>query len=159
VTPFRIRSETRDWFREFRGGGKPFKTDFDAFYFCFIAGIASGNKNTAVAVSDTDELVAYFPDRYASRGRLLVALFLTRELQELGVTMAERNAVHTNIARLVDPGAPNYLSDDGVREFNRWSWGGFDVLLSQFDDRPRSLDSFLRAFKRIIDAQLGSLSA
>jgi hypothetical protein len=151
VTPFRIRKDAKNWFRDLRA--TEFKTDFDAFYFCFIAGITTGNKDTNITVSDTDELVAYFPDRYRSRGRLLVALFLTRELRERGVGMGEREAVHAKIELLVDPTAPNHLTDEGVREFNKYSWGGYEVLLSKFYDRPRTLDSFLREFKRMIDEQ------
>jgi hypothetical protein len=147
--PFRIRENARGWFKELRDE-KLFRTDFDAFYFCFMAGIAMRRKQT-VPSEETAELVYYFPDRYAMRSKLLVALFLTRELQELGVTMSEKGAVHAAIAGLVNPEAQNHLSDTGVREFNRYAHGGYDVLLDWYDDRPRSLDTFLLVFKQRID--------
>jgi hypothetical protein len=150
--PFRIRESARTWFKELRDE-KMFKTDFDSFYFCFMAGVAKRQKQ-AVPTEETAELVEYFPDRYGMRSKLLVALFLTRELQELGVTMAEKGAVHAAIASLVDPSSRNHLSDDGVREFNKYCHGGFDVLLDWYDDRPRALDTFLIAFKQRIDAAL-----
>ncbi|MGH3715980.1 MAG: hypothetical protein ACRDT4_21340 [Micromonosporaceae bacterium] len=157
MQPFRIRQDARNWFKELRDKEKTLKTDFDSFYFCFIAGIAMKRKQP-VPSDETAELVAYFPDRYAGRGRLLVALFLSQELDQLGVTMAEKKAVHSAVASLVNPEAPNYLSDDGVREFNRYAHGGYDVLLDWFDDKPRSLDTFVRAFKQRIDAALASTS-
>jgi hypothetical protein len=151
MQPFRIRENARDWFKDLRA--KSFKTDFDSFYFCFIAGITAKRKQS-VPLDDTAELVSYFPDRYSGRGKLLVALFLTRELEQLGVTMSEKHAVHSAIAKLVSPETPNFLSDDGVREFNRYAYGGYEVLLDWYDDRPRSLETFLRTFKRKVDGIL-----
>jgi hypothetical protein len=150
--PFRIRENARSWFKELRDE-KMFRTDFDSFYFCFIAGVAVRRKQS-ISSEETAELVDYFPDRYAMRSKLLVALFLTRELQELGVIMSEKGAVHAAIAGLVSPDAQNHLSDSGVREFNRYAHGGFDVLLDWYDERPRSLDTFLLVFKQRIDAAL-----
>jgi hypothetical protein len=153
VAPFRIRIDARDWFRDLRDVEKSFRTDFDAFYFCFIAGVSSGQKQSATS-AETAELVDNFPDRYGGRGKLLVALFLAQELHEFGILVQDKRAVHTAVARLVNPTAPNHLSDEGVRQFNKYAHGGFDVLLDWFDDRPRSLDSFLRLFKRRMDSVL-----
>ena len=80
-----------------------------------------------------------------------MALFLSRELEELGVDMSEKKTVHAVISRLVKPEAPNYLSEDGGAEFNKYAHGGFKVLLDWFDDRPRLMDTFLRAFKMHVD--------
>ncbi|QKG23902.1 hypothetical protein ACTIVE_5545 [Actinomadura verrucosospora] len=156
MQPFRIRYDARNWFRDLRDKEKAFSTDFDSFYFCFMAGITMSQKKQ-VPVSDTAELIANFPEKYSGRGRLLVGLFLTRELEELGVTMDEKRAVHRAISSLVSPDAPNYLSDDGVREFNKYAHGGFDVLMDWFDDRPRTIDHFVRAYKRHVDTKLRSL--
>ena len=145
---FAIRKEARNWFRDIR---TDLAVDFDAFYFCFIAGIAAKRKKDVLA-AETATLVENFPGPYKNRGRLLIGLFLSRELDYLGVAMTEKKAVHGAISRLVQPEAPNYLSDDGVREFNKYAHGGYEVLLEWFDDRPRSLDTFLRAFKRKVDS-------
>ena len=149
MQPFRLRLDARQWFKDLRDQGV-FKIEFDAFYFCFIAGVIARRKES-VPSEETAELVAYFPDRYRSRGKLLVGLFLKSELELLGVSMDERLEVHSTIAQLVTPEAQNYLSDEGVREFNRYAHGGYDQLIEWFEDRPRSLETFLRAFKRRID--------
>jgi len=145
---FRIRKDARDWFRDIRGD---LALDFDAFYFCFIAGISERRKKDATT-GETAELVENFPGAYKSRGRLLVGLFLSRELEYLGVGMNEKKTVHSEIARLVQPEAPNYLSDEGVKEFNKYSYGGYEVLLDWFDDRPRSLETFLRSFRQSVES-------
>lgn len=152
---FAIRKDARDWFKDVRGDlvalpGTVSAPDFDAFYFCFIAGITTIRKKD-ISTAETAALVDNFPGPYRNRGRLLIALFLSRELDYLGVTMKEKKAVHAAISRLVDPDATNHLSDDGVREFNKYAHGGYDVLLDWFDDRPRSLETFLRGFRRKID--------
>ena len=146
---FAIRKDARDWFRDIRGD---LELDFDAFYFCFIAGITAipPRKKDVLAV-DTAALVDNFPGPYRNRGRLLVALFLSRELDYLGISMTEKKSVHAAISHLVQPEATNYLSDDGVKEFNKYAHGGYEVLLEWFDDRPRSLETFLRTFKRKVD--------
>ena len=149
MQPFRLRLEARQWFKELRDQ-KAIKTDFDAFYFCFIAGVTTKRKEAA-SPEETAELVAYFPDRYSSRGKLLLGLFLKSELEVLGVSMDERRDVYSTISRLVTPEAPNYLSVEGVREFNKYAHGGYDQLIEWFGDKPRSLETFLRGFKLKID--------
>ena len=159
---FRIRRDARDWFRDIQPNlialpGTPSAPDFDAFYFCFIAGITAMRKKD-VPTSDTAELVENFPGPYRSRGRYLVSLFLFTELEYLGVTLDEKSTVHAEISRLVHPSAQNHLSDEGVREFNKYAHGGYEVLLDWFDDRPRALETFVRSFrKRVHDASRPNL--
>lgn len=150
MQPFRIRLDARDWFRDLRDQ-KVFKVDFDAFYFCFMAGTTMKRKET-IAQDETAELVDYFPEPYRSRGKLLVGWFLTREIELLGVSMSERRDVHAAISQLVTPESPSFLTADGVKEFNRYAHGGFEQLVEWFDDRPRNLETFVRGFKRKIDA-------
>lgn len=154
MQPFRLRLDARQWFKDLRDQ-KVFKTDFDAFYFCFVSGITMKRKE-AIPQDETAELVSYFPDRYQTRGKILVGLFLKTELELLGVSMDERREVHSTIARLVTPEAPNHLSDEGVREFNKYAHGGYEQLIEWFEDRPRSLETFLRSFKRRIDSEVSN---
>src|SRR5262245_26302550 len=141
---FAIRKDAREWFRDIRAD---MKLDFDAYYFCFMAGVSAtpGRKKDA-AGGDVAALVDTFPGAYSGRGRVMVALFLAKELDYLGVALQEKHAVHQAIARLVDTDAANHLSAEGVSEFNRYAHGGFEVLLEWFEDRPRALDTFLRTF-------------
>ena len=152
---FFIRKEARGWFQNIRSEfsalpGARAAPDFDAFYFCFIAGVAA-NRKESLPQEATAQLVPGFPEAYKSRGSLLVSLFLSRELKSRGVDPTERQRVRDVLSELVHPQAANFLSDEGVREFNKYSFGGFDVLLDWFDDRPTSLETFLRTFKRRID--------
>jgi hypothetical protein len=155
MQPFRLRKEALTWFKDLFDRNE-FKINFDAFYFCFMAGIAEGRKATATA-EEAPELVDYFPEGYNHhRAKTMVALFLTKELEQLGVKMEEKRSVHSAIAALVSPETLTHLSDDGMREFNKYAHGGFEVLSEWFDDRPRSLETFLRAFKRQLDGRMNA---
>jgi len=68
----------------------------------------------------------------------------------------EKRDVHAAIAKLVDYSSLSKLSADGVTQFNQYAHGGFEVLTEWFDDRPRSLETFLRAFKLKLDDSLTS---
>ena len=47
--------------------------------------------------------------------------------------MDEGYKVHLEIAKLIDPTAPNRLYDGGVCLFDQYSHGGCEVLLEWFD--------------------------
>ncbi len=158
MQPFRIREDALAWFKDLYDR-KEFRINFDAFYFCFVAGIASRRK-LSFPQDETPELINYFPDGYNGiRAQTLISLFLKTELNELGVAMGEKGEkrdVHAAIARLVDYSSLSKLSDEGVSQFNQYAHGGFEALTEWFDDRPRSLETFLRAFKVKLDDALAS---
>lgn len=119
--------------------------DFDVYHLCFMAGLATGQKADA-SHADTTELVDTFPGVFRARGRLLVAAFLAREVRAHGISTTDRAALHQTISELVDPLSPSHLSEPGMKEFNRYSYGGFDLLTEWFDDRPRAIETFLPAY-------------
>jgi len=127
--------------------------EFDSYYFCLMAGLAAGRKKE-LPLSATDEIVQYFPGNYTGKGKLIVALFLKRELDALGMRLDERKAVHETIAKLVAPDSLSCLSPEGEKQLNGYAHGGFDVLLEWFDDRPRTLEAFLPLYKRYLSASL-----
>lgn len=144
---FRLRKSTRDWFKEI---SSEFSLDFDMYYLCLMAGLATGRKEEA-SQADTTDLVNDFPGNYRSKGRLITALFLSQELKELGIKLSERVALHSAIQGLVDPLSSAHLSEMGMKELNKYSFGGFDVLTEWFDDRPRTIETFLPLYKRYLD--------
>jgi hypothetical protein len=147
---FRLRKDARRWFRHVEGS---LPLEFDAFYFCLLAGLAAGRK-ADVPTNETTELVDYFPGEYKSRGRLIVALLLSRELRALGIELAERALLHQEIQKLIDPLSMSHLSELGMKEANRYAYGGYEVLTEWFDDPPQHIDTFLLLFaRRIGDAE------
>ena len=151
--PFRLRKDARAWFKDIEPQLKSEAPQFDLYYFCLMAGIASGRKADAVS-EEAPEFIDYFPGEFRNRGRLIIAWFLARELKSLGITMHERSQIHGAINKLVDPRSSSQLSDAGMREINRYAAGGFDVLTETFEQRPIRLDVFLLSIAVLVDKQL-----
>ena len=153
--PFRLSKDAREWFRDIEDG---FDLDFDIYYLCLMAGLATGKKGS-VPTTQAPELVDYFPVAYQSKGRVIVALFLSKELEALGISMSERDQVYGQIARMVDPLTQSGLSHRGMEEMNRYSYGGFDVLANEwFEDRPRIIEAFLPLYKEKIKSKIPTIT-
>lgn len=145
--PFRLRKDARDWFKRVAGD---LELDFDMYYFCLMAGMAAGRK-ADVPFDQTTELVDNFPQKYISNQRLIVGLFLAREIECMGIDFANRDLMYKQIHDLVDINTSHMLSDAGMREINRFSYGGLAVLMERFEDPPVSLETFLPAFQRTVN--------
>jgi hypothetical protein len=152
---FRLSNEAKHWFAELRRNRAGFDMDFDAYYFCLLAGIIS-NRKADVPTTESTELVDHFPGRYRSRGKLLIALFLARQLASAGVAMEEKSAVHSVVSELVDPSTASNLSSTGQAEFNRFAFGGLGVLREWFLDRPERSHVFIRRFMEKLDEAIAS---
>ena len=144
--PFQLRDGTRDWFKHIE---EDFDLAFDMYYFCLIAGLLEG-KRKKVSSDQTSELVSNFPGDYQEKSRYIIALYLSRELQSLGVNFSDREMLHNQISRLIDSMKPSRLSAEGMRRMNEYSHGGLDVIKEWFDEKPRSIESFLPHYRNKI---------
>ena len=150
MLPFRLSKNAHKWFRGLERGFNSEAPMYEVFYFCAMAGLAARRKSE-IPSAETTELVNYFPGEYRAKGRLIVALFLSREIHALGIKTTERKALHAAVADLVHPLSPSYLSEAGVKELNKYSHGGFDVLAEEFANPPQAIETFLPLFKQFID--------
>lgn len=148
--PFRLRKDARQWFK---GIEKQLDLGFDIYYFCLMAGLATGRKKE-VTQAETTDLVNEFPGAYRPKGRIIIALFLTRELKSLGIKLTEKRAIHAAIRGLVEPLSSSHLSDGGMKELNKYAFGGFEVLTEWFQERPRTVETFLPLYKQYLDSAL-----
>lgn len=121
------------------------------YYLCLMAGLAGSYAIDNVTTADTTELVDNFPGEYREKGRLIIGFFLSRELKRLGIGLTEREALHTAISGLVDPQTPSRLSDAGMKQMNQYGYGGFELLATHFDDKPRHLETFLPMYAQMIE--------
>src|SRR5260221_11489163 len=113
IMPFRLHNESRKWFKDIqrRLGSAPL---FDMYYFCLLAGLSENRLAAETKDTETSELVDNFPGEYLSRGRLIIALFIKRELRRQGIQLSERPAVNRAIGRLVDPNSSCRLRLEGM---------------------------------------------
>jgi hypothetical protein len=144
--PFQLRLATRDWFRHIEDD---FDLAFDMYYFCLVAGLVEGER-TAVDNHKKSELVSRFPGDYQEKSRYIIALYLSRELQSLGVDFTDRKTLHNQISSLIDSMRPSRLSPEGMRRMNQYSYGGLDVVKEWFEEKPRSLEEFLPHYYRYL---------
>jgi hypothetical protein len=154
MADFRILKDARPWFKDLYSKEEGLVIDFEIYYFCLMAGLATGKKRSDLTTTDTTDLVQHFPGRYKERGKIIVSLFLARYLASLGVTLTDKKTAHNQISKLISPTSPNYLSDDGMKELNKYAAAGYDEIIGWFEDRPRTLESFLRTFALKIATQV-----
>ncbi len=158
MADFRILRDARPWFKDLYSKEEGFVIDFEVYYFCLMAGLASGKKRSDITTSETTELVSHFPGRYKEKGKVIVALFLARYLSSLGVNLTDKKTAHNQISRLISPTSPNYLSDEGMKEMNKYAAAGYDEIVGWFEDRPRTLEAFLRTFATRIESHVEPIS-
>ncbi len=144
---FKIRNTAKEWFKHIRKKDG-LETDFDVYYFCLMAGLVANQKEMP---KDVTEFIDYFPGNYNNSGKLLVSLLLKTELDRLGVDLSEKKNVREVIKRLVSTNTRTYLSDEGMKLMDSYSYAGFDVIREAFHtDPPRSLEIFLPRMKNLL---------
>ncbi len=142
---FKLRNDAKRWFKKIRDKkDNSFNVEFDSYYFCLISGLLTEDQ-TDVLSSDLTEFIDYFPDKYKNKGKVLIGLFLSKELRKMGVSFEEKTQVHSIVSKLIDPQSHNYLSEEGMKQFNRYANAGFDMLSDNID-KPETLEDFLVAF-------------
>ena len=141
---FRINKSARDqWFKDI---SNEFSIDFDIYYLCLLPGIVSRRK-LELPNSQTVELIRGFPDLYREQSRIIVSLFLDAELNELGIDFTNKGEVHKAIGSYVNATSQTYLTATGEEQLNQYAHGGFELIASWFDDRPRWFLNFVKTYR------------
>lgn len=144
---FKIRNSAKEWFKYIRKKDG-LETDYDVYYFCLMAGLAANQKESPTDVTD---FIDYFPDDYKNSSKLIVSLLIKTELDRLGVDLSEKKNVREVVKRLVSTNTGTYLSNEGIKLMDSYSYAGFDVIKEAFhNDKPRSLEIFLPRFIKIL---------
>jgi hypothetical protein len=149
---FRMRNDARSWFKQI-ADFEHFKTDFDQYYLCLMAGLAAGRSNES---GTTTEMVENFVEDYKEASRFLIGLLVMAELKKAGIEIFERDAVRDMFRRLVDPHSPNQLTDEGMRRMNAYASGGYDYLSEQRETRPFSGEEFIRDYVQLVAQALAA---
>ncbi len=147
--PFRLREDAERWFKEL-DGKEPAKTKFDLYYFCLVAGLASGRTSDPSAFG-AREIIDEFIQDYQPAQNLLIGLLVTAEVRLSGMDLSEKAAVRGVFKRLVTPGSKTQLTDEGMRCMNAYASGGYDYLAESRDSAPASPEEFIRDFVGLVD--------
>ena len=147
---FELRQDAKQWFKAFDRDIKQKNIIlFDLYYYCLIPGFITKRRNIDISPNEVDELFRDFPSVFRPRGELLVGLLINTELSRIGIDLKERTSVYSTISELVVT-SPPYLSNEGVKRMNEYAHGGFDVLCENIDERPRSIETFVRKYHKLI---------
>lgn len=151
---FRLRTDAEKWFSEIE---RDFAYKFDAYYFCLMAGYAAVRRS-ALTSADKPAFVDDFPGEYKLQQNLLLGGLVDAELHDLlgrGITVSDKPVVEKAVSRLLTAsGASTHLStgaDGGAARMNEYASGGFDVLSERLD-KPRKLETFLRAYAKLVSS-------
>lgn len=144
---FRLPIEAETWFNEIR---ENLDFDFDVYYFCLMAGLSKGRKESFQS-SEAKDLVRDFPQGYRSESRIITALFLKKELDKMGVELDDRSLVHDTIRKFIDTSSISNLSEEGRKEMNKYAFGGIKVLKDEFQEKPRTIELFLIRFANMFE--------
>jgi len=145
---FMLRKDARKWFEKVREKA-PWKTDFDSYYFCLMAGLGSGKKST-IPAAELAELIDYFPEDFKKHQNIIIALFLKVEIRKDGIGVKERSAVNEAIRKRVRVRSETGLSSKGMSELNRYAHAGFEIIRDWFGDRPYELETFISIYTKNI---------
>lgn len=146
--PFRLREDAEQWFAAL-DGKEPAKTKFDLYYFCLIAGLASGRTSDATGLG-AREIIDEFIQDYQPAQHLLIGLLVAAEVRRGGIDLDEKEAVRMVFRRLVTPGSKTQLTDEGMRCLNAYASGGYDFLAESRETAPTSPEELLRDFIGLI---------
>lgn len=142
--PFRLREDAEWWFAAL-DRKEPAKTKFDLYYFCLMAGLASGRMSNAAGLG-AREIIDEFIQDYQPAQRLLIGLLVAAEVRRGGIDFDEKEAVRAVFGRLVTPESKTQLTDEGMRCMNAYASGGYDFLSESRDAAPASPEEFIRDF-------------
>ena len=155
MASFRLRIDAEKWFSEIERSPH-IRSKFDLYYFCLLAGFASGRSNeTQLTGAGSKEFVDYFIDDFKPASRLLIGLLVIAEMKYKGIDIGEKAAVRTLFKTLVDANnGSNNLTDEGMRRMNAYASGGFEYLSEKRDTKPYSVEEFLRDYVALVGEPL-----
>jgi hypothetical protein len=156
---FRLRTDAEKWFSEIE---KDLGFKFDAYYYCLMAGFTAVRRSS-LGAADKPAFVDDFPGDYKLQQNLLLGGLVDCDLRDRSISVTDKAAVQKVVAELLTAsGASTHLSSAGAARMNEYASGGFDVLFERMVDKPRKLETFLRAYAKLIselEAERGEVDA
>ncbi len=148
---FKIRNDAEKWFSEIERSAH-IRSKFDLYYFCLMAGFASGRSSEVGLVgTGSKEFIDYFIDDYKAASRLLIGLLVVAEMNYKGIDVTEKSSVRALFKQLVDASnGNNHLTEEGMKRMNCYASGGFEYLAERRDTKPYSSEEFLRDYVALI---------
>ena len=147
---FRLRTDAQSWFSKI-ADTPPFRTKFDVYYLCLLAGLVSGRATELTGAGNpATDLVEKFVEDYRPASRLIIGLLVTAELRKNGIDVSEKAQVRALFKRLIDSESPNSLTEMGMRRLNAYASGGYEYLAEKKDMKPYTAEEFILSYTALI---------
>lgn len=146
---FKLHKEAREWFAGVFGE-EPFGTLFDVYQACLVLGLAAERSESDAG--PLNEFMDEFIQRYRPYQTALVGSLTATVLQRKGITSADREAVASEMGRLVSGDSlRGDLTAEGLREMNAYALGGFHMLRERFDSPPQNAAAFFEKYRSLLE--------
>ena len=143
---FRIRTDAEDFFRHAIDKKRGLQIKWDAYYLCLMAGVKSNSLDRSLKAADTNGFIEYFPEDYKPHQSLIVATVLDHHLREqMKIDYSKKDRINTAMARYTDASEMTWLNAEGIKIFNQYASGGYNVISQDWlkGDKPRDLETWL----------------
>lgn len=148
---FQLRLDVDEWFSNInKEKTQQIKTDFDLYYFCLMMGLATKSQNNPSGKCKCRDFIDYFVSDYKSQQNLIIGLLIRAELENLGISLDEKDATKKQLLKLIDPSSQTNLTDEGIDKMNCYASGGFDYLREKMGSKPYHLEEFLHSYVKFL---------
>ncbi|PAB61348.1 hypothetical protein [Anaeromicrobium sediminis] len=141
---FKLPKDTRKYFdlidRRTDGGVK-FKTLFDKYYLCLMAGLYKGNIGVVEKI-EKDRFIEYYPDLYEGVNELIMGLLIDAEMERRDIQRQDKRRIENLMLEIIDHNSVTKLSETGMELLNRYAVSGMELIR---DNIPKTseLETFL----------------
>jgi len=116
-----------------------FRTMFDFYYLCLIAGMINNKRSTAKG----SEFIDQFTKDFIPRREEIIGLLISTEIERNNIDLNNRSRIERLMLALVQPDSASRLSSDGENLMNQYAENGFYKILEEIPEPPINLDTFL----------------
>jgi hypothetical protein len=143
---FRIGDDCEKWWQHLKKEGV-FKTQFDRYYLCLMAGLAVGR---TTQLGPSSEFVKNFVDDYKGAQLSLLAMLIYADAKNHGVSVSDREVARNFLNDYLDPTDPSRLSAKGFTRLNEYAAGGFVFIREHFPEQPYQFLPFIERYTKLI---------
>lgn len=144
--PFYLPKGCRTYFSgifdEKNKDGTKLKLHFDGYYFCLMAGLATGYYSNN-AEFESSELIDYYPTEYLSCKDYIAGLLIATEAKLEGIEKSNEKGMEQLMVKFIDSQSKTSLKIEGENRLNQYAAHGLASMVEHMNGPHINLSSFL----------------
>lgn len=144
---FRLPKDARDWFQgidDRTDGGAKFRTLFDRYFLCAMAGLTFSKRGQRSEVEDT-EIIDHYPHPYDGHRAVIAALLIKAEMERKGLQPEDRDSIQSLMLDMLDYHSSTLLSRNGHAVLDEYAVGGMQIIRDRIP-KTTELETFLEYY-------------